>query len=195
MKKLILSGLLAIGTLLTAQAQNINFGIKGGLNVAKMTNYDNKAIANFNAGGFVNVGLTKDWAIQPELIYSGQGADVNWNVAGITFMKGTLNTSYINIPVMVQYSIVPSFFVEAGPQIGFLLSAKIKNGSTKSDIKDRMTTADFGLGLGCGFKITDNFGVNARYVFGLSNVYNNNSILVNAESKNSVAQFGLFYQF
>ncbi|MFB6454597.1 porin family protein [Chitinophaga sp. Hz27] len=194
MKKLILSGLLALGSLLTAQAQNIHFGVKGGLNIAKMTNFDAyKTRASFNAGAFVNIGLGKDFSIQPELLYSSQGTKVKRGSWGpITFQDGSIKTDYINIPVMLQYSIVPSFYVEAGPQLGILVGAK---STDTKNMKDYMTTADFGLGLGCGFRITDDFGINARYIFGLSNIYDNNSIFVNAETKNSVAQVGLFYQF
>ncbi len=191
MKKLILSGVFAIGAFLSTQAQNIHFGLKGGLNINKMTNMDYaKTQAGFHVGGFVNIGLTEEWAIQPELLYSGQGVkrDVPSPFADIT-----LKTDYINIPVMVQYSIVPSFYLEAGPQVGILVGAKEKVGSNSKDVKSKLSGADFGLGFGCGYKFDCGFGVSGRYVFGLSNAITNDYI--NSTSKNSVAQIGVFYQF
>ncbi|WP_143310299.1 porin family protein [Chitinophaga vietnamensis] len=194
MKKLILSGILVIGAMLAVKAQEINFGVKGGLNLAKLTNSDNaKTRASFNAGGFVNIGLNESWAIQPELMYSGQGVKYKRNIAGLFTTESTLKTDYINIPVMVQYNIVPSFYVEAGPQVGFLAGAKVKSGNNSTDFKDYMRTADFSLGLGFGYKLDMGLGISGRYNFGLTNVYKTDKIDLN--SKNSVAQIDLFYTF
>ncbi|HVI44305.1 MAG TPA: porin family protein [Chitinophaga sp.] len=192
MKKLILSGLLAIGTVLAVQAQKVQFGVKGGLNIDKITNTDGaKTRASFYAGGLVNIALNESWAVQPELLYSGQGTKFERSFLGYTYAKGTLKTDYINIPVMVQYSIVPAFYVEAGPQLGILAGAKIKSGSSSVDVKDQMKSIDFGLGLGFGYKFDMGLGVSGRYNFGLTNIWDSN----NTTSKNSVAQIGLFYMF
>ncbi|MFB6454598.1 porin family protein [Chitinophaga sp. Hz27] len=190
MKKVILSGFLVAATFFGAKAQSIKFGVKAGLNLAKLTDMEAaKTKASFYGGGFVNIGLNKSWAIQPEVLYSGQG--VKFSDKDVT---ETINTGYISVPVMVQYHIVPSFYVEAGPQVSILASAKDKiSGEATEDLKKFMKGADFGAGIGCGFKITDHFGVNARYVFGLSDVFKGDNVDTN--SKNSVAQVGLFYQF
>lgn len=195
MKKLILSGIIALGSFLTAQAQHVNFGVKGGLNLAKMTQWDNNKVrASFNAGVFANIPFSKELAFQPELLYSGQGTKLeSGTFFGIPLKDVTIATDYLNIPLMLQYSIAPSFYVEAGPQVGFLLAAKTKAGSnTNKDYKDIMSTADFGLGVGFGFKLDNGLGLSGRYNFGLTNVYNDD---VNIDSKNSVAQIGLFYAF
>ncbi|MBV8253218.1 MAG: PorT family protein [Chitinophaga sp.] len=190
MKKLILSGVLAVGALLSAQAQNIKFGVKGGLNITKLTNTDNaKTKAGFNVGGFVNIGLNKEWAIQPEVLYSGQGVKVN-NPSPIP--DETFKADYISVPVMVQYSIAPSFYLEAGPQVSFLASAKDKIGSNTSDMKKYMAGADFGLGFGLGYKFDCGVGVSGRYMFGITDAFKSD---YSTNSKNSVAQIGLFYAF
>lgn len=59
---------------LTASAQELSVGLRGGLNVAKITNY------NDDWGCFGNVGLfgewKKDcWALETDVLYSMQGAD------------------------------------------------------------------------------------------------------------------------
>lgn len=191
MKKLILSGVLAIGTMLAVQAQNVKFGVKGGLNISKLTDTDgSKALAGFHAGGLVNIGLDKSWAIQPELVYSTQGTKAERSVLWLT-SSNTVKVNYINVPVMVQYSIVPEFYLEAGPQVGFLTAAKVKSGDVTVDIKDNMQSVDFGLGFGFGYKFDMGLGVNARYNFGLTKVYDSDQV----NSKNSVAQVGVFYTF
>ncbi|MBC9914219.1 porin family protein [Chitinophaga varians] len=193
MKKLILSGILAIGTVLAVKAQTVKFGVKGGLNLAKITNESSaKTRASFYAGGLVNIALDENWAIQPELLYSGQGAKLKSSyLGGLITTEGTLKTDYINIPVMVQYSIVPAFYLEAGPQLGILAGAKVKGGSVSVDVKDQMKTVDFGIGVGFGYKFDMGLGVSGRYNFGLTNIYDADKVT----NKNSVAQIGLFYMF
>lgn len=199
MKKFILSGVLAIGTMLAVQAQTVKFGVKGGLNLAKLTDMgalpfgDAKTLASFNVGGLINIGLNNGWAIQPEVQYSGQGTKYDMKIIGGVHNRGTIKTDYINIPVMLQYSIVPSFYVEAGPQVGALLGAKWKTGSTSHDFKDNMQSADFGLGFGFGYKTDMGLGIGGRYNFGLSNVFK--SDVIDQTSKNSGAQIDLFYIF
>ncbi|MET3876780.1 outer membrane beta-barrel protein [Chitinophaga sp. OAE865] len=191
MKKLILSGVLAIGTMLAVQAQNVKFGVKGGLNISKLTATDgSKALAGFHAGGLVNIGLGKTWAIQPELVYSTQGTKAERSVLWLT-SSNTVKVNYINVPVMVQYSIVPEFYLEAGPQVGFLTAAKVKSGDVTVDIKNNMQSVDFGLGFGFGYKFDMGLGVSGRYNFGLTKVYDSDQV----DSKNSVAQVGVFYTF
>ncbi|MBC9930225.1 porin family protein [Chitinophaga qingshengii] len=193
MKKLILSGILAIGTVLAVKAQTVKFGVKGGLNLAKLTNESSaKTRASFYAGGLVNIALDENWAIQPELLYSGQGTKMKDSfLGGLITTQSTVKLDYINIPLMVQYSIVPAFYLEAGPQLGILASAKAKAGKNTVDIKDNMKTVDFGIGVGFGYKFDMGLGVSGRYNFGLTNIYDNSRYT----SKNSVAQIGLFYMF
>lgn len=193
MKKLILSGVLAIGTMLAVQAQNVKFGIKGGLNISKLTAFDeSKTLAGFNAGGFINIGLNKSWAIQPEVVYSAQGTKLNSSVFfGLGHIPSTVKLNYVNVPVMVQYTIAEAFYVEAGPQLGILASAKYRVNNNTTDVKDDMKSIDFGLGFGCGYTFDMGLGVNARYNFGLTNVFDSD----NFNHKNSVAQIGLSYKF
>jgi hypothetical protein len=71
---------LALAAILIAgsiSAQHVNIGIKGGLNVYNIKNesngyYDPKT--GFNLGLLGHIHLAKQWAFQPELLYSGQGA-------------------------------------------------------------------------------------------------------------------------
>ncbi|MFY0254460.1 porin family protein [Chitinophaga sp. 30R24] len=193
MKKLILFGVLAIGTLLTVQAQNVKFGVKGGLNISKLTSYNNsKVLAGFNAGGLVNFSINEDWSIQPELLYSTQGTQLKDSYFnGLAVFSTTLKYDYINIPVMVQYNIVPAFYLEAGPQVGFLTNAQLKTGKATTDIKDGRQTADFGINFGFGYKFDMGLGFGARYNFGLTNVNESDDY----RNKNSVAQINLFYIF
>lgn len=192
MKKLILSGILAIGSILAVKAQDVKFGIKGGLNLSKLTSAsDAKVLAGFNAGALVNFKLDKNWAIQPEVQYSTQGSKLKTDYFGLITTEGTLKLDYINIPVLAQYHIIDEFYLEGGPQVGFLTSSKYKTGSITVDNKDGMKKVDFGLNFGFGYKFDMGLGIGARYNFGLTNVFDSDKV----NHKNSVAQIDLFYIF
>lgn len=174
----------------TVNAQHVNLGVKGGLNLYNLKNdndvkYDSKAGLHLGLLGHIHI--TKQFAIQPELVFSQQGAKFTSNGTETKY-----NMNYINVPVMFQYMFDNGFRLEAGPQVGFLMSAKAKTNSNEVDFKDNLKTVDFALGVGVGYIfMPSGFGVDARYNFGLSNIYENSSV----KSYNRGFQLGVFYQF
>ena len=86
------------------------------------TGFDYNSKVGFMIGGLVQIPVNKKIFIQPELVYSMQGSN-----ATIPEEETKLNMkmSYLNIPVMFKYNVYNILFVEAGSQIGFLLSSKI----------------------------------------------------------------------
>jgi hypothetical protein len=187
MKKTILSVMLFACWAFTAHAQQLSFGVKGGLTLAKLTEFnDAKVRPSIFAGGFANIAFNESMSLQPELLYSGQGTKYEPLNQMITY-----RLNYINIPVMFQYRIVPEFFLEAGPQLGFMVAAKTHAGKVTVDIGDDTKAVDFGLGFGLGYQFPAGVGIAARYMFGLTNVFERSL----DDNKNSVAQIGMFYTF
>lgn len=179
-----------------ANAQSVRFGVKAGLNVSNFTGYqeDVKSLNGFHIGGFTELKVAKKFAIQPEFLFSTQGTTIegfNGN------SNSSIKLNYLNIPVLGKYYITDAFTVEAGPQIGFLLSAKNKG----EDDHDYYKTLDFGLNVGCGYEFTDNISLGVRYTFGLTNVADNSDIpvdnpdLYNLSFKNSNFALSLAYKF
>ena len=159
----------------------------------------------FNAGVFMNAPIAENFSIQPEVLYNDLGSKVtrSTTVLGNTYSADySRNLGYISVPVMFQYNATPGFYLEAGPQFGFLVSANDKfksstNGSTNnSNIvaldKDNFNTFDFGIGLGAGYYFTPSLGLTARYTAGLSDIIKDNS---GDSVKNNVFQVGLAYKF
>lgn len=227
MKKLILGVALTAGSLAFAQTTGsssspVRFGIKGGMNVASLSKdaslEDQKSKIGFNAGVFANIPLASSFSVQPEVLYSQYGAKVKstdeFTALGTTTRNVesySTHLDYIAVPVMFQYNFVPNFYVEAGPEFGFLVSAKNKgdrtttvtngSGTTTSsasytdDInKDNLNTFNFGIGLGAGYYFTDNLGITARYVAGVTDVAKNRPNGSDA-TKNNTFQVGLAYKF
>ncbi|MCV5968839.1 PorT family protein, partial [Lactococcus petauri] len=76
------------------------------------------------------------------------------------------NLNYINVPLMLQFN-KSGFFAEAGPQVGFLVTGKVKTtdgtNTEEMDVKDELNAIDFGVNLGAGYITNSGFGFGARY--------------------------------
>lgn len=170
MKKIfILSAFTLIG--FTIQAQ-IKFGIKAGANFtsfggsdAKMGDLSPKYKVGFAGGGLVNIQLSEMFSLQPELLYSMEGATYKSEGQSVH-----LKTDYINIPVLAQYNNPSGFYAETGPQVGFLTSAKLSADGNSMDVKEGFKKINFSWGLGAGYKLSNGFGIGARYNLGLTSI-------------------------
>jgi hypothetical protein len=177
--------------LFSANAQKAHFGIKAGMNASSLnsdpSNSDAQTKIGFNAGLLAHIHTSNaKWAIQPEIYYSSEGAKSKANSNVKT------NLDFLNVPVLVQYMFDNGFRIEAGPQVGFLLNAKSKTGSTSTDIKSSLKKVNFSIPVGVGYLTSSGLGFDARYNFGISNLNNTNS---GSKLHSNVFQFGLFYQF
>lgn len=174
----------------TTNAQ-IQIGVKGGLNLSSYGgSYSSgtSTLVGFHLGGLVKIPLVEQFSLQPELVYSTQGAKLNSD--GVS---ASLHDNYLNIPVMFKYTHESGFFAETGPQLGFLLSAKEKIGDNSTDRKGSFKSTDFSWDFGIGYLLKPaNVGINLRYNVGLANVDNTGD---NLTLRNNVFQIGIFYLF
>jgi hypothetical protein len=174
------------------QAQiHADFGIKGGLNIANFkientSSPDSKLAVHL--GALAHFHFAQNWAIQPELVYSAQGA--KQTISGVEYKE---KLHYINIPAMIQYMTGSGFRLQTGPQLGILVSAKSKAGDSESNANDMYDTFDFAWAFGAGYVTNSGIGIDARYNLGLANIIDDNAS--SASVKNRVWQIGLFYQF
>ena len=102
MKKTFL--LVALFAFLTSNAQKINFGIKAGLNMSMLTGASDQVMnssTGFHAGGFVEFKALGKIAIQPELLFSSQGAKLDGKDA-ISYLSSTQKLNYVLVPVMLN---------------------------------------------------------------------------------------------
>ncbi len=125
MKKLFLFTALALLSLTISIAQ-VNFGAKAGVNFSDITGDDVDSFTGrtaFHVGVVAEIMISDMFSVQPELLYSAQGSDWEEDFEGDTF-SGEGPIDYLNIPIMAKYYVVEGLSLEAGPQIGILLSAK-----------------------------------------------------------------------
>lgn len=170
----------------TVSAQNINIGTKIGLNSYTFDNDSGQGFDSnlgLHAGFLGHIHLNRQFGLQPEIVYSMQGA-----ASGNT----NLNLDYINIPVLLQYMFDNGFRIQAGPQIGLLVRAKAVDNSVTMDIKDDFKSIDTGLSFGASYIHTPtDFGIDLRYNLGLSDISESSSIKSNSRG----FQIGIFYLF
>lgn len=185
MKKLLIScSSLFFSTLLLAQASNVHFGLKAGLNIASLNvenGVDYNAKAFPHVGAFAHVHMSPHFALQPEMYFSGQGGK-----DGST----SVNLAYFNIPLLFQYMTGTGFRMYTGPQLGVLLKAKFKDGNVEEDIKDELKTADFSWAFGVSYLFPGSpLGLDARYNLGISDI-----TVSSPNVQNRVFGIGIFYQ-
>jgi len=193
MKKIFLtSTLFAFISLVNPANSQISIGAKGGLNVSNLSGLNDlqgveaNSLVGFHLGGFVTFNLGRNIAIQPELLFSTQGAKVE-------DVDDNLTLNYLNIPVMVKLLTNSGFYVEAGPQFGFKTN-KISN--DYDDLEEEFENSDVSACLGLGFQPTKSaFGIGARYNLGLTTLaelqdMNDN----NVDIKSGVFQLSLYWR-
>jgi hypothetical protein len=164
---------LVLGFSTVAQAQrrgrggsDVSLGLKAGASLTNLTGRD--ATANdyrfgFHGGVFANIGLTSLFAFQPELLYSQKGGNYN------NLTDASLRLHYIDVPLAFHVNTGGLFF-EAGPQVGFLVTAKSQAGSVSTDVKNSYNSVDFGYLFGLGYQLKYGLGVGLRYNGGFTNV-------------------------
>jgi hypothetical protein len=185
MKKIVLVAVIAIISLVSVNAQT-SFGAKAGVNVAKLIGDvpDNESLIGFNAGLFAEITLADSFYIQPELFYSTQGGTFDFPIIGSTDLK----LNYINLPIMFKYDVANRFYLEAGPQVGFLVAADLGD----LDVKDSYETTDFGVNFGLSYGFTEKIFAQARYNIGMTNIVKDNG---DDKVSNAVMSFSLGYKF
>lgn len=185
MKKIFFTIALLLLFVTGLQAQgSFEFGVKAGLNFASLGgdavyNYSYKP--GFHAGVAVDVPFSDKLSVQPEVLVSLQGSG--------GFIRDDLNFLYLNFPVMGKYNIWDELHIEAGPQIGFLLSNNLDGNAfgDGSTVFDETNGFDIGLAVGAGYRLNDNFYFQLRYSRGIINAIEDQT------SKNRVLQVSAIY--
>jgi hypothetical protein len=176
-------------------AANVQFGIKGGGNMAKVTGADAQDIfgtlknkVGFVAGVFVAFNMGSVFTLQLEALYTMKGINSTYIDAGTTYAD-KLSANYIEIPLLLKFRIptpLVSPFVFAGPAVGFKLSEKImENGQVYPD-QSFFKNNDYGAIFGGGLNIGSHFQIDVRYSMGLQKVISTVSGQTPFDVKNGV---------
>ena len=195
MKKTILSLALLAGLTSVAHAQSgVKFGIRGGISANTLSGDDDKFgnkidSYSYGLGGLggvtANFGLSDLISIQPELLYNLKGTQINDS-------KDRLDLHYIDLPILVRVNAEGPYF-EAGPQVGYLISAKL-GGATKTRIETKdLQGLSLGYVAGVGYQLTSGLSLGVRFNGGISSVGQDDKIY--HQQRNQSFNFVVGYQF
>ena len=183
------------------------FGVKGGANLSNLyvkdVNDENSKLG-FQVGLFAKAPITSAFSIQPELIYTQKGTELEYNNL-FANGKASFNLQYVELPIMGVINLTKNFNIQAGVYASYLAAVKVKNKATNGsyDFEREVNKAnfqefDFGLAGGVGFD-ADKVGLGLRYNYGLREVGKNKQVFGQNynfnNGKNSVLQLYLTLGF
>jgi len=137
----------------------ISIGIKTGINFPTMQ-YSDPELAEYKSslfprgvsGLFVEIALTPNVSVRPEIGFMGKGQKIN--DIGVTY-KFKSNYLGLCLPVLYNFKTKSSFqpYALVGPTLGFAAGGKIELDYWRKGITNAsISSTDFGLMLGCGAK-------------------------------------------
>lgn len=203
----------------SAQAQNISFGLKAGMNIA---NWRGDAVSSFtdvfeesgaitqeylpgfHVGGFVQLPLGQGLSLEPGLYYSQKGTRLSQRLVTDDFLKVnaeiTDRAHYIELPVLLNMTTASGFQLFGGPQLAYLAKNEvdlnaglfgISMGRT-FDYDPGLRSFDFGLLAGLGYEFTNGVRLSAAYEHGLTSLDEGRK---NVDAFNQAFKVSLGYRF
>ena len=210
--------LFLLGPLLTvAGAAHAQFGVRLGGNIANLRTTEGQAVrssssaySGYQIGIMCQLPVTSWLSVVPEVQYSMERIRLyqsNLITSNFSFRAETrMRLNYLNVPVLARATF-GRLYVEAGPQVGFLLGGRQTGVSTVSDLSSPTATqytvdqgvtennrrVDVGPCLGVGLKLPAGFGISVRAYQGLVTLNEERSVL-DGEFKRQTFQASLTYQ-
>jgi hypothetical protein len=177
-----------------AFSQQTRFGIGGGMAISRGSykpseGLDRRVFGGFDGGALLEIGVNPKFMIQPELNFSIVGVELNDGEK-----EATIKLRYITTPVLAKLNVSRKVNLFAGPQLGFLLSAKRDSSFTNEtiDLDGDFKKNDFGLVFGGEYKFVRHIFLGGRYYMGLHQIAENSS---NFEMRNRYLSFRVGYIF
>ena len=148
----------------------VSVGIKAGVMLVNRTvtslNFKSidRAKLSYLGGGFMTIPLYEKCNLQIELLYANKG------IGNVDILVRT-DYHYMNLPVLLQYRIADRLWLEAGPEVGYLLAYRqFLTQGTGADNDIFARDFDVAINLGAGYDISDRVHLNLRYNLGVYDV-------------------------
>lgn len=156
--------------------QGVKYGVRGGVTASNLDFDDvppmeNKHRNSFYIGFFADIGLSRTISIVPEIQFSPEGAKAE-----------VLHLDYIQAPVLVKFRLSEKLKIGLGPQ------ASLKSHKDGDGVKNFAYSGVAGV----EYKLSHMLFVDARYIYGLSDVFDDNLAI---SAKNTNVQIGVGYRF
>ncbi len=189
MKKIILIASLFVVSTFSTFSQDLEWGIKAGLNVSQVRSMSSKGPvddrhAGFYAGVLAEYRFSDSFGLQGELLYSKIEEKTSGDGGGESNHYYYHTWDYIVLPIMGKLYPFKNFSLEFGPQFGYMLSDEVHH---YGDLKRRKF--DFSIGAGAAYKIAGRVEVSFRYNWGLI------ELAKGVDEYNNTFRLGVGYRF
>lgn len=160
-----MAGVLLAGT---SQAQ-FTLGIKGGVNMSKVDGraFKDEFRTGYHLGGFLEFGLGDRFGLQPEVLFNQINTRRDTTFSSVfTPNFSDVKLNYLSIPILLNYKVGNVLSLQAGPQVGILMSQDktlLRNG------QDAFKDGEFSMAGGAQLKFSK-IRLQGRYVVGLNDV-------------------------
>ena len=190
---------------ISIQAQNFGGGVILGLSTSQVGGDD---LGGFNKAGllvgvFANKAISELLSFQMEMTYIQKGSDnPKMNDADHpNYLKEDIASSYIEIPLLLQYHQSNKLKIEGGVQLAYLINGYYNdiNGEIPTYSVNPFRKNDFGLLLGIDYKYSKNISLNTRLSNSILPIGTEDYDLVNSYNSsrkgkyNSVLSFAIHY--
>ncbi len=192
MKKilLLLVAFVAIGSI---YAQNISFGVKGGLSLSGYHGVDAKGVhlTSFQFGVVSEFQFTDKLSVQPEVVYSSIGGTKETDFK-IKKLDVSQKIDYIFVPILAKYYVYKGLSLDFGPQFSYAVSRTTSSDDVLKELKGLLkglpenlqkakldaidkrinfpyNKFDFALGAGLSYNLPFGFFASARYWYSFTN--------------------------
>ena len=110
----------------------------------------------------VNARLNNKASLELGFYFSQKGARHNQNPAKGDYTFYRVNLNYIDLPLLFKYHVNPIYFITGGPSIAYLINYQEDNEVGNWDGVYPFQKFEYGINVGLGRKIKDNFFVEVR---------------------------------
>jgi len=154
----------------------VEFGLKLGANIQGVSGSDTTIVHDYKpgiTGGFFVGMYKKKVGVRIEVL----AATSRYTFRTLTDSLGNkadFRAIFLDIPIMFEYRVSPKFMIMAGPQYNSLLSIKATN-DFAGDVKALLKQGEFAATIGVEGKVFKNISVGGRYVYGFTNLNNNDA--------------------
>lgn len=150
-----------------------DYGFRAGVNISNLdvepVSVENNEHRNgFYFGGFIEFHLTNFLSLNTELQWSAEGAK-----------RDDLRANYINLPIQLKLNLTDDLSIGVGPQ------ASLKTWQEQ----DNFETFTFSVVGGVQYKVYKNFFIDARAVYGLTDILDDS--VTSLEAKQFAIQVGV----
>jgi hypothetical protein len=116
----------------------------------------------FNGGVMVNARLNKKTSIDIGFVFTQKGARKNQNAEKGDYSFFRVNLNYIELPLLLNYKVNPTYFITLGPSIAYLINYQEDTEKGNWNGVYPFNTLEYGVNVGLGRKLKANWLLEVR---------------------------------